>query len=219
LTAHQRIYVGREQENIQLELGPAPKLTIRCEAPSGARLDARPISIFLRRRDEEAGASPQRAVCGTPIPLVPGRWELAAAAPPELYVASIGNAERGPEGYEFTLSPRQDHQLVLTFGSNPAVVNGKITTPDGLHAIGAPVFLYPLDDETRSRTGGIRTARAGQDGTYRISGIPPGRYELLSSFQVTEDPSAAWPFGRGTSVSLAEGTEKNVDLQLLELTE
>ena len=216
LTAHQRVYVGGGQKVVQLELGPAPKVRIRCEGTSGEPLDTRPISIFLRRREDPSGANPQQAVCGGPVALAPGRWELAAAAPPELYVASIANAERGPEGYEFTLAARRDHQLVLTFGSNPAIVHGKVTTPDGQQAIGAPVFLYPLDGETRSRTGGIRTARAGQDGTFRIPGIPPGRYEVLSSFQVTDDPGTRWPLGRGTSLALEEGTEKALDLDLID---
>jgi hypothetical protein len=215
--AHQQIFVGREQETIQVELAPAPKVTIRCEGPSGTPLDTRPISIFLRRRDEAPDAAPRRAVCGSPLPLAPGRWELAAAAPPELYVASIGNAAPGPEGYEFTLAPRRDHKLVLTLRPNPADLHGKVTTTDGQTAIGAPLFLYPLDDETRSRTGGIRSARAAQDGTFRISGIPPGRYEVLSSFQVTDDPGTPWPFGRGTVVTLEEGTEKAMDLELLDL--
>jgi hypothetical protein len=215
MAAHQRVYVSREKETAQLELGPAPKVTIRCAAPDKP-LDTHPISIFLRR-EGASGAESQRAVCGQSVPLAPGRWQLAAAAPPELYVAAIANAERGSEGFEFTLAARQDHQLLVTLGSNPAIVQGKITTPDGQQAIGAPVFLYPLDDETRSRTGGIRTARTGQDGTFRISGIPPGRYEVLSSYQVTDDPGTPWPLGRGAGVTLEEGVEKALDLKLVDL--
>jgi hypothetical protein len=217
LAAYQRVNVAAEQQTVELALAAAPAVRVRCAEKSGRPLDTRLISIFVRRKDGPADASPQRVLCDQPAPLAPGRWEFAAAAPASAYVASVANAERGTEGYEFTLATGQDHQINVVFGSNPGGIHGRIMTPDGQPAIGAPIFLYPLEDETRNRTGGLRSARAGQDGAFRLAGIPPGRYEVLSSFQVTDDPGSAWPAGRGTPLVVEEGSEKELELQLVEL--
>jgi protocatechuate 3,4-dioxygenase beta subunit len=217
LVGYQRTNLAGEQQTIELSLGPAPAVRVRCSEKAGKSLDKNQISIFVRRKDGAPNASPQRIVCDTPTPLAPGRWEFAATGPAGAYVASITNAERGSEGYEFSMTAGQDHAIGVVFGSNPAAVRGKVTTSDGQPAIGAPVFLYPLEDETRNRTGGLRTARADQNGEFRFPGIPPGRYEVLSSFQVTDDPGTPWPAGRGSSITLEEGADKEMDLPLIDL--
>ncbi len=216
LVAYQKLYVAGPRETVQLQLSAPPFVRIACEERSGKAMDARQISIFVKRREGASDANPQRLACGQPASLAPGRWELAAAAPPHLYVSAILNAERGTDAYEFTLSDRREHRMTILFGSAPAGVHGKVVTADGQAAIGAPVYLYALEDDTRTRSGGVRTVRADQDGVFRIAGLPPGRYEVLSSFQVSDASPSGWPAGRGLSVNLEEGASKAFDLQIVE---
>jgi hypothetical protein len=171
--------------------------------------------LFARRLPPEENA--KRLTCGETTPAVPGVWSIAAMPPTDLYVHSLRAGRLGREVQEFELRPRQTAEILLVVSVRPAILRGKVLTADGRPAIGAPVYLNPLDPELRSRTGGVKTSRTDQNGEFILGGLPPGRYEALSSFAAVPDEGADWTPGQGKSVTLDENSEKKLELSLQEL--
>lgn len=77
-----------------------------------------------------------------------------------------------------------------------AAVSGYITGPDGSAVSGAQVSVR----DPNSTSGGVfRTTRSGFDGDFVMTGIPPGRYEILAS---------AYPSGlHGSANIVVEGRD------------
>ena len=214
LSASRTVSVVSERETVSIELAPSPSLRIRCEELSQRAFPARNVSLFVRRLERGADASSRRIACGERITLTPGHWEMATAPPPDYYVASIRGAEPSGSAYSFALMSRQSLEVHVAFSSRTATLGGKVRTSDGQAGVGAPVFLYPLDMDLRSRMGGVRTARADENGNYLFVGLAPGRYEALSSFDIQDPGEAAWPAGRGKVVTADEGRTSTQDLEV-----
>ena len=83
--------------------------------------------------------------------------------------------------------------------------------------MGAPVFINAYDEELRRRLGGVRSARADEAGVFRIPGLPPGTYEVISSYQVRQPERAGWSRGLGHTVEVEEGEEAVLDLSLTQI--
>ena len=54
-------------------------------------------------------------------------------------------------------------------------------------------------------------------GEYSFAGLPPGQYEILSSYQIRNPEMEGWTPGLGASITLEEGQEETLDLSLSEL--
>jgi hypothetical protein len=213
VAAWQRIQIAKDVEQVTLELAATPSIRLRCTEKHGDELDTRGISVFLRRK-EPADEKPYRTNCGDTVALTPGLWELAASAPPHLYVDSVRAGRQGRLAQEIELRPAAVEDVLVTFSAKPAALKGVVKTPEGSPAIGAPVYANPLDPELRSRLGGVRSARSDEQGVFLIGGLPPGRYEVLSSFAIPDAEDADWSPGKGRAVTLEEGGEESVELIL-----
>ena len=214
--AWRRLAVAAERETVQLSLSPAPVISVRCREKQGRAFDPRTVTLFLKPKSL-VDDDPRRIQCGESATFSPGEWEVATVTPPGLYVAAILEARRAEGAYEFTLAPGQPLELSLVISTRPATVKGNVTTSDGARAIGAPVFLQASDPELAGRLGGARVVRAGSEGEFRFDGLPPGHFELLSSFSLGAgaDPPG-WRPGMGKTVVLEEDGEETVDLVLSE---
>jgi hypothetical protein len=210
--AYTEVEMGQEDRSVTLELGPAPVLEVRCAAAAGAPADLRAVSVFLRRKYE--GDNGRRIQCGERSGWEAGRWELAIATPPEVYVASILDAEQTAELAELRLLPGQSTVLNIRVSARPASIEGTVRTADGAEAPGAPVVLRPADPELALRAGGVRMAKTDDRGKFYIGGLPPGRYEVVSSYQVNEAEDGLGRPGTGTPVRLEEGERAELDLVL-----
>jgi protocatechuate 3,4-dioxygenase beta subunit len=213
---YRKLAVSKEVENISVDLGPVPQVRLTCEERTGNRFDPRRIPIFARRKDTAVEASTQRLACGQPAALGPGLWELAAAAPPDLYVQEIrgsGDGMTSSQTFELRLMPGQVRDLTIVVSTKPARLEGTVTLSDGTPAIGTPVYLVAVDSDVAVLAGGIRSARTDQNGAYRFLGLPPGRYEVVSCFEADWEALSA---GRRTTVQLTEGSEESLRIRLLE---
>ncbi len=215
-SAWQEVTVAKETEQVTLELASAPLVRIRCEEKRGQPLELSGISVFLRRKMPSEENS-KRVNCAESVSLSPGTWELAAAAPANLYVESVRAGRRGKLSQEIELRPGQSEDILLTFSAKPASLKGIVKTPDGAPAIGAPVYVNAIDPELRTRLGGVRSGTTGQKGEYMVAGLAPGRYEVVSSFAIADVEDADWTPGKGHPITLEEGTEESLDLVLGDL--
>jgi len=208
------VQLGETDAEVILSLGPAPTLQVECVTDGGEGIEDPTISVFVRRLG--LGGASKRVHCGVRTVIGPGDWEIAVAPPSRLYTAAVLRTERGTQARRFRIRPGEDLSVTVLFGTRPATLQGKVTV-DGTPAVGAPVFLRALDDDLQARLGGVRAVRAGPAGEYAFTGLPPGRYEVISSYQVKESEPETWPLGRGAVVDVAEGEEVERDLALTEL--
>jgi hypothetical protein len=213
--AYAEILMGQEDRTVTLELKPPPVLEVRCAAVGGEPVDLRAVSVFLRRK--EGGDSSRRIHCGEKAAWEAGRWELAVATPPELYVASVLEADRTAELAELRLRPGETTTVSVQLSARPASLEGTVRTADGVEAPGAPVLLRAADPELAQRVGGVRRAQTDGRGKFRIAGLPPGRYEVVSSYQLSESDGLPGQFGTATPVALEEGQQIELDLVLTPL--
>ena len=219
LAAQAHVNLSKEKESASLQLVPAPHLQVRCESAAGRFTAMQGVAIFVRRREESDPSRSQRIACGESLPLLPGSWEFAASAPPDMYVAEVRNAVATGNAYDVRLDLGQSREVTVVFASQPGTLSGKVTTSDGQSAIGAPVFLNGLETDLRSRQGGVRMVRSDEKGEYRFSGLAPGRYEIISSFDVQDPGEAQWAVGAGRTVEIDQNGKKVLDISVQEIRE
>lgn len=110
-------------------------------------------------------------------------------------------------------------QVVLT--KKVSELSGAVTDADGKPLLDATVVVFPADEKLwafQSRF--IRAARPDQQGTYRMSGLPPAADYLIVALQGLEDGQAgdadflATVKELATRFTLGEGETKAVDVKL-----
>jgi hypothetical protein len=132
------------------------------------------------------------------------------------YTAAILEASEGDEAHEFRVVPGEEKQIKILFSDRPGGVRGVVEL-NGDPVVGAPVFLSAYDAELLSRAGGIRETRADEKGRYEFLGLPPGRYEVVSSYQIKDPLDSPWQLGIGTAVTVNEAEQIEQDLSLTEI--
>ena len=81
--------------------------------------------------------------------------------------------------------------------------------------IGAPVFLESIDAESHKRLKELAGTRTDARGTYQFTGLPPGTYRLLSTFDF-DNPDVGNDGGRTGKDGDVEGRQSRAcDLELL----
>jgi hypothetical protein len=214
-SAWARVAVGGAITDVTLELGPSPTISVECTDVHRQPVPPQLVSIFLRRR-EEPESTAIRLNCGEQGVLTPGNWSFTTQVPTNFYLSGV-DATPAEGAFEFQLYSKQARALALTLSSKPALLRGKVLASDGAPAIGAPVFLRSIEPDVAARVGPSRYWQADQKGEYRFDGLPPGRYEVISSFSLKIDRLAAWYPGLGRVIQLQEGRETALDLELTRL--
>jgi large repetitive protein len=205
--------VSMSEDNLRVSLGleAAPVLTVNCTGPAAEPVDGTGVSIFLRRPG--SGDNALRFFCDESKVWAPGEWEIAVATPSQYYTLGLLEAEVGDTAHRFRAVPAQETRVTVLLSDRPATLSGVVRL-DGDPVIGAPVFLHAYDSELRQRSGGIRTINADRQGRYLFTGLPPGRYEVVSSYQIRDPDAEGLPPGLGTSVTLDEDEEGEQNLTL-----
>jgi hypothetical protein len=103
----------------------------------------------------------------------PGLYHVALSWPP-VYVKSMLVGSTETEGDLLDLRSGPAGAVTITASSVTGQVSGTASDSKG-PAAGAMVLLAPEPDGRQFFSVGV----AGQDGTYTISNIPPGKYRLL----------------------------------------
>ena len=82
--------------------------------------------------------------------------------------------------------------VVITFTDRPTELSGTATGPNGPDAA-ATVIVFPADDTAFTDSGAsprrLASARTNADGTYKITGLPPGNYYVAA---VPDETAADW---------------------------
>jgi hypothetical protein len=114
---------------------------------------------------------------------------------------------------EVFLPGGRDIDLKVVLSRAVAALYGKVTS-SGKAAAGAPVFLEPFDLESGAGLTTVRTARTDLQGRYHFTGLAPGRYQVLSSFDFNQPTSEEMEAAHAVTIAVKEGTETSKDLEL-----
>jgi protocatechuate 3,4-dioxygenase beta subunit len=115
----------------------------------------------------------------------------------------------------FTPHPGSNAAIEVTLSSLSAHLQGAVVDADGLPAVGVWVVLVP--DAHRDRHDLYKPVHTDQHGQFKVDGITPGDYLLLSWDEVEdgawEDPDFLKPFEqKAEKVSVQEGDTKTENL-------
>ncbi len=216
--AYQAVRLIQSETAVALQMAAAPEVQLACQQSHSRQAAPANLAVFgfLRRRGYPDSPA-VRLDCGGKSVLGPGEWEFTLLAPSHLYIASVLGASREEEAYLAVLTPGQNHELVAVLSAAPAVLLGTVKTARGDPAIGAPVYLRALEGDVGGRLGGLKRSRTDEKGAYRFDGLPPGRYEVLSSYLPESDNRQAWPPEWARNLLVVEGERREIDLTLQEL--
>jgi Carboxypeptidase regulatory-like domain len=218
--AYQRISLGKDASIV---------LTLRKVEPVSFSFDSLPAQLVddgtvkvLGRRKDLAGAHDTQVIklADRRAVLAVGPWEFAIAPLDGYYVTGF----MGSSGYR----PRKRYDgwneaIVLpkpsagwarfAFSSGPGTIHG-IVKDAGDPVAGAPVFIESMDLEPERRITDAYATTTDVQGRYRFSGLPPGRYRVLSSFEYQMPDSQTMTDARAKELLIGAHTDTALDLDL-----
>jgi len=178
------------------------------------------IQVLARRKDLAGpGVEQILKLENNRAHLSAGPWQLALQSNPTFYASGFSGSRNqqsgdgradgwndfaGGVGVRFTLS------------GSPGTVHGTVKS-GGEPAIGAPVFLEPVDLEPARRVTQTFITRTDVHGQYSFNGLAPGNYRVLSSFEYVNVDSAIMSQAAAKQVLLENTHDIQQDLDLFVL--
>jgi hypothetical protein len=174
----------------------------------GDPVDVSTIHVLARRNDLAGPGEIQEVKldANRKAHLGPGPWQLALQPDRGFYVTGF----EGPGRQAPSLHPEGWNDLVaiggsvnFTLSSNPGSVRGTV----------APVFLEPVDLDPTQRIVQTFVTRADVRGQYRFTGLSPGNYRLMASFDFASADSEVMTVAGAKPVRVQNAdVEENLDL-------
>ena len=116
-----------------------------------------------------------------------------------------------------------DVEVVLT--DRVTQIVGRVRDGSGRAAVGATAIVFaPTRDRWYAESRYMRAATVGEDGRFRVEGLPPGHYYVAAVANVPTGGSSAWRdpafleslVAPSTSVSVGDGGRADVSLNVVE---
>jgi hypothetical protein len=201
---YQQIMVDRNM-NVRADCAPIspPALTGDTDYP-----------LIARRLDLD-GPGPE-GLLSPGQSLTPGPLEFTVRPGASHYLVSIQNdGDKSPptaiDGW-FALDIGNAPRLHITLSAKPASVSGLVTSASQ-PIIGAPVFLQLVNPDAPELALQSWTARADAQGNFAFTGLAPGAYRLMSSYDVDfDDPLAR---SKAAMLTLHEGDTVTQPLEMI----
>jgi hypothetical protein len=185
---YQRISVGKDS-SVSLSLHKVD-LTFQFEGVPAQLVEDGTVKLLGRRKDL-AGVRDVQVVklVDRRASLAAGPWEFAIAPLDGHYVSAFMSSggyrpRKHSEGWnDMVVVPRPYGNFArFSFSSGSGALHGAVSDA-GDPVVGAPVFLEPVDVEPERRITEAFVTTTDTRGQYRFSGLAPGRYRVLSSFE------------------------------------
>lgn len=181
-----------------------------------------PIKLSGRRQDL-SNIEEVRAISVPRATLAPGHWEMSGVLGPGQYIESMSNAfyrnrrnwkvEVSADEFDVFIDMNYSARVLVNISDNAAQIDGVVTSA-GSPVAGAPVFLWPMDEQARRSLRGWRTMLTTSDGKFHFDGLPPGDYRMLASFDLTEVDADVMEEAHAATVHTAASQMKAIDLPL-----
>ena len=94
-----------------------------------------------------------------------------------------------------------------------ATIVGKVKNANGDGAAGVPVFVEPYDLAPRKRIEQALRVETDTKGQYSVSGLAPGVYRLLASFDYQVLNADQMDEAQALKVTVEEGARVTLDLE------
>jgi len=151
--------------------------------------------------------------------LAPGRWEMLLQPPAGYSVTGYYESSSGaglrsrPDGWNaFTVGGHGS--LWFSLSSGAGSLRGVVTGADREAVMGAPVYLEAYDPGSKTRVGELRTVNTSARGAYQFSGLAPGSYRVLATFEYVAPDIAAMELCGAKTVSVGASDPQTLDLDL-----
>ncbi|MDR3698673.1 MAG: carboxypeptidase-like regulatory domain-containing protein [Candidatus Sulfopaludibacter sp.] len=218
MAAFQPVEIDRDQSDLNFSLRPQPEVQFAFEDPKGAPFDSSSVQVLARQKQLSGeGAAQFLSLTDNRHTFAPGRWEFSLPPNYAFYVAAF----RGPNR-ETRAGERADgwNEVVLTqsalvkfvLSGNPAAVHGAVTNAARDPVAGVPVYLEPYDAEGRRRAGDLRMVRTDVQGQFRFTGLAPGAYRLLGTFEFQMPDASTMDAAGALVIRAEEGAELAQDV-------
>ena len=187
-------------------------IRINLDPADGSRLDESMLAFQAGRPDEDFTFR----TFGVP----PGKYVLRVNTPQGWYLKGAFASGIDVSDVPFDLGARDLTSVVITFTDRPSTLTGSVragTNPDA----NAVVVAFPVDSTAWAARGAfsrrMKTARTERDGTYTITGLPPGEYHVIAvheeSFADWQDPALLDALSRvARQVRVLDGERRALDL-------
>ena len=178
------------------------------------------IQVLARRKDLAGpGAEQVLKLENNRAHLSAGPWQLALQPNPTFYASGFSS-----QRYQQSGDGRADGWndfiggvgVRFTLSGSPGAIHGTVKSGGDL-AIGAPVFLESEDLEPARRVTQTFITRTDVHGQYRFSGLAPGNYRVLSSFEylTVDSTTMAQPAAKSVVVENTHDSQQDLDLFVL----
>ncbi len=215
------LLVDRDQENVRIELSiPRPIRVIVTEKEGKGNDLSTSTNLFARRKDLDADG-PVIPVIPNRTVLAPGNWEIAVATAPAYFPVAVlpifGPMNATPSSRADGWNPyvsSVNSGIRVTLSSHPASIYGRVVFSANNPAAEVPVFLETFDlDYTDAPQ--VRQTRTDQNGNYHFSGLPPGRYRVVSSYDADPTNRASIEAAQPKNVTVRESGDEGQDLEIV----
>ena len=216
---------GADVDGVDLTFQPTATIQGHLRWDDKPAVAEEPIQVMLELEETVLGGEQLMA------PVQPdGSFELKYVATDAYGVNISGTA---PDAYlksayygstnamnEFHPAAGSDATLELVVSARGAHIQGTVMNSDSLPVAGVWVALIPEEASGKLKRL-FQSTRTGANGKFEFRGVAPGTYSLYSWDNVEEhewdDPEFLKPFKtKSTSVTVAEGESKSVDLTLIQ---
>jgi hypothetical protein len=152
--------------------------------------------------------------------IVPGTYRVTATAPGGWFLRSAVLAGKDVADVPFDIAAGQNLSgLVVTLTDTPTELSGVLNDGDGRPAPQLYVVVFATDKTLWTAGRRVRSVRSGENGSYTITGLPPGEYYLCA---LTELDTALQYEGEylgqlipaSIKIALGEGEKKQQNLQI-----
>lgn len=219
----------KDKDRLDLSL-PVPcvrETQVQLYERGGQQIEASKVQIFARRKDMAGtGEAAQLTLTGRGYSLrallAPGRWELMAIPPAGYCVVEFGYRQMRSEGVRRARADGWNEVLIdngynpirFVFSHSPGGLHGLVSGVAQEPVSGAPVFLEGWDPDSRTRVAELRSVLTDAQGHYQFTGLAPGAYRVLASFEFQAPDSAAMEMAGAKTVTIDEGHDVPQDLDL-----
>jgi hypothetical protein len=223
--AYLALTLDRDRADMSLSLALVRDVSFTFRSVAGSEIKPVPVQVMARRRDLGGHGEPmslQMTTAGNLVNLAAGRWELMLSPLPELFVAGFNGSAAGVQqrrrvdGWnEIIVAPGTGSggSAVFLLGASPGSLRGVVLAGQD-RAPAAPVYLKGYDPDTRARTVDLRTVRADVYGNYEFTGLAPGYYRVLSTFDYQSPESEEMDLAEAKVVKIEKSDPRSLDLQL-----
>ena len=170
---------------------------------------------ILARRADLDGTSVARVFRPSEL-ILPGHYELLVQTGAQHYAmgmrAGFGAVVAAREDGWVGVDLGNQFRLSVLLSETPCAIGGTVGA-SGKMVAGAIVYLEASNPELPEPRMQLWSARTDHTGKYLFSGLPPGRYRLLSTFGF--DPEDRFAMKEAKEVRVREGETGVVDLELV----